>query len=526
MRRTLSFVMLPCDGGNKTKSAGIMATEKKAGTESKPAAASDGSVDSSEAFRGGRRLTPYLQSLAQISGIATIIAATVYALGVFTLVLPISRSYNSTFPAAWYTVSVVPKTVVVGHGIRSLFWPSLVLTLTTTLSALMVLWVLYVMSIGWRHARQTESQPTLNLTSLAIIYSVLALVFNLVLSALFPAWVKGSKLELPSSDVAFYAQRSLTFMSGPLDILIVLLCSASALLVLSSGVHYMRRLITSRAVPSLSFRGFIMSFRSLVFRGLVLAWLAWSLLFAVSRLENGYVHRFHLYKLLNSALVGYLVILFFLLAFVAMLLLILSALRYIWRIIMVAKRNKVLPSPSVALAGWGGSGWQRIRAFAPTLSYSAVLFLIFYVAALVALNVLYSVVFPLIDNTSGSIKSETWLDELFVPLVVFGAFISLAIMYRKGWRGLGRGEDDPFFQGGWLSVWKGLLRSIGSRSLRSGLFWSLGVAYVIALASAFLLAYLNPPPLPKVEVNEVAQAQSVQPKVSNQDKSPPLRGKR
>jgi hypothetical protein len=37
------------------------------------------------------------------------------------------------------------------------------------------------------------------------------------------------------------------------------------------------------------------------------------------------------------------------------------------------------------------------------------------------------------------------------------------------------------------------------------------VAYVIALASAFLLAQLRPPPLPEVEVNKFAQAESGQP---------------
>jgi hypothetical protein len=46
------------------------------------------------------------------------------------------------------------------------------------------------------------------------------------------------------------------------------------------------------------------------------------------------------------------------------------------------------------------------------------------------------------------------------------------------------------------------------------------VAYVIALASAFLLAGLHPPPLPKVEVNEVQHAQSVQP-----GQEPAFRGK-
>jgi len=454
-----------------------------------------------------------LQSVAQISGVATIIAATVYALGVFTLVLPISNSYNPTFTAAWYAVSVVPKTVVVGHGIRSLAWPSLALTVATTLTALMVLWVLYVVSIGWRHARQTASQPTLYLTSLAIIYSVLAILIIPALNALFPAWVQGSKLELPSSDVAFYTQRSLTMATVPLDILIVLSCSAIAVLVVARGMRYMQRLVASRAFPPMSLRGFIVSLRGLIFKGLLLVWLSWSFLYHLSRLEGYILETTFIYKeLLGPGSVAYYLSLFFFgLAFVAMLLLILGASRYILKLIKQAKRDKALPSPSAALTGLGGSGWQRLRVFAPTMLYSAVLFLVFCLATLVALNILYSFVLPQIDTVKESIKLESRLDEFFVPLVVLGAFISLAIMYRKGWRGLGRGEYDLFSQGGWVSFSKDLLTSIGSRSLRSGLFWSLGVAYVVALASAFLPAYLYPPPLPKVEVNEVAQAQSPQP---------------
>jgi hypothetical protein len=111
---------------------------KTAYSGSKHTSASNGSGSPNGETAGSRRLSSYLQSVAQISGVVTIIAATVYALGVFTLVLPISNSYNSTFPAAWYAVSVVPKTVVVGHGIKSLAWPSLALTVATTLFALMV----------------------------------------------------------------------------------------------------------------------------------------------------------------------------------------------------------------------------------------------------------------------------------------------------------------------------------------------------------------------------------------------------
>jgi hypothetical protein len=198
--------------------------EETAGSESRPTTASNGSVSSSGTSEDSRRFSSFLQSVAQVSGVVTIIAATVYALGMFTLVLPISNSYNSTFPAAWYAVSVVPKTVVVGHGISSLAWPSLALTVATTLFALMVLWVLYVVSIGWRHAKQTASRPTLYLNSLAVIYSLLALLIFLGFQALFPAWVQGSGLELPGPSVTYYTQRSLTFMQVPLDILIVLLC--------------------------------------------------------------------------------------------------------------------------------------------------------------------------------------------------------------------------------------------------------------------------------------------------------------
>jgi hypothetical protein len=272
----------------------------------------------------------------------------------------------------------------------------------------------------------------------------------------------------------------------------------------------MRRVIASRALPSMSFRGFI-------FKGLLLVWLSLSFLFSLNRSVIYIANTTFIYKeLYTPGRFGYLAgisltLLFLLLAFVAMLLLILSASRYILKLIKQARRNKALPSPSAALAGWGRSAGQRIRALAPTLLYSVVLFLMFYVAALVAMNVLYSFVLPLIDQVQVNIKAESRLDEFFVPLVVLGAFITLAIMYRKGWKGFGRGESDFLAEGGWLSFSKDLLASIGSRSLRSGLFWSLGVAYVIALAAAFLLAELSPPPLPKVEVNEVTPAQSSRP---------------
>jgi len=296
-------------------------------------------------------------------------------------------------------------------------------------------------------------------------------------------------------------------MVVPLDILVVLLWSASIVLFVVRGVRYGRRLVSNRAFPSMSFRG-------LIFKGLLLVWLVFSFLASLSRSEGYIVSTTSFYNVFRFDRDGfglYLFLSLLLLAFVAMLLVILRVSLYILKLLTQAQGDQAVHSRSAALVGLGRSEWQRIRALAPTLLYSAVLFLVFYVAALFAVNVLFEFLIPRIVEISEGIRSETWLDECFIPLVVSGAFISLVIMYRKGWRGLGRGEHDPFSRGGWLSFSKGLLMSIGSRSVQSGLLWSLGVAYVIALASAFLLADLHPPPLPKVEVNEVAQSGSSQP---------------
>src|SRR5215211_3278829 len=161
---------------------------------SKRTSASNGVGSPKGDIGGSRRLSSYLQSAAQISGVVTIIAATVYALGVFTLVLPIANSYNSTFAAAWYAVSVVPQTVVVGHGIKSVVWPSLALTLATTLFALTMLWVLHTLSIGWHHARAATERPAaaterpaLSPFSMVMNYAILSIILFTIASAVIIA---------------------------------------------------------------------------------------------------------------------------------------------------------------------------------------------------------------------------------------------------------------------------------------------------------------------------------------------------
>jgi hypothetical protein len=476
-------------------------------SESERTSASNGSRSPSGTSGGGRHLASYLQSVAQISGIVTIIAATVYALGMFTLALPISSNYHSTFPAAWYAVSVVPKTVVVGHGIKSLLWPSLALTVATMLFSLLVLWLVYIVSIGWHHARHTASQAAVDLTSLAIIYSLLS---SLIVEAVryFPAattWIEHNTLIY---DIPSQIRTTLALMAIPPAILIVLLYSVGAVLSIARAGRYLRRLIGNKVVPSVAFSGFI-------FKSLIIVWLTIALLSSALLLEN------HMNRILENGFTStnlvqgsyaptteYLFFVFFLLSVVAIVLLILRWWRYIAKWISEAIRNKAIPSPSASFASLGGSGVQHIRTLASTLLYAVVLFSVFCMTFLLAVNVLDYLVLPLISQADESIKVRSSWDMYFIPLIFFGAFASWVIMYRKGWKGLGRGEYDFLSERGGVSFSSDLLKGIGSRSLRSGLLWSLGVAYVIALGSAFLLAYLNSPPLPGVDIHEHAQLQS------------------
>jgi hypothetical protein len=469
-------------------------------SESKHTLAPNGSGSTGGTSGDRRHWSSHLQSVAQISGVATIIAATVYALGVFTLVLPISHSYHASFPAAWYAVSMVPKTVVAGHGIKSLIWPSLALTVATTLFALIVLWLLYVMLIGWHHARLTVSHPAVNLTSLAVIYSLLGWLILVAVHNFFPDSTGCMEVQTSPHDIVSHIRRNIACIAIPPAILIVLLYLVGAVLIVARGGRYLGRLIGSKVFPSMSFSGFI-------FKCLTIVWLTSAFLASALYLENN-ITSTNFVNPLYEATFGKLLFAFVLLSVVAILSSILRRWRYIAKLMSEATTNEALPSTPASFAGLGGSGNQRIRALASTLLYSVVLFSVFCMAVLVAVNVLSALVIPLISQANESMKESSRWDEYFIPLIAFGAFASFVIMYRKGWKGLGRDEYDLLSQSGWLSYSRDLVKSMGSRPIRSGLLWSLGIAYVIALASAFLLAHLNPPLLPDVRVHELAQMQS------------------
>jgi hypothetical protein len=58
--------------------------------------------------------------IAEIAALITILAATIYIMGMFALVYPIYRDVAKNSPTTLYVVSLVPRTVVAGHGVRLL----------------------------------------------------------------------------------------------------------------------------------------------------------------------------------------------------------------------------------------------------------------------------------------------------------------------------------------------------------------------------------------------------------------------
>ncbi len=62
-----------------------------------------------------------------------VIGAGTYIVGLVGLWLPILRTYDQDFATSWYAVSLVPRTVVAGHGVAQLRFPLLMLGIMTML---------------------------------------------------------------------------------------------------------------------------------------------------------------------------------------------------------------------------------------------------------------------------------------------------------------------------------------------------------------------------------------------------------
>ena len=58
------------------------------------------------------------QNVGDVAAIVTVLGAVVYVLGLVGLAIPFARTDARNFTTAWYAVSMVPKTIVAGQGVR------------------------------------------------------------------------------------------------------------------------------------------------------------------------------------------------------------------------------------------------------------------------------------------------------------------------------------------------------------------------------------------------------------------------
>jgi hypothetical protein len=70
-------------------------------------------------------------SIADVAALLTAAGIAVYALGLIGLAVPIRNHFATNFSTAWYAVSLVPKTVVAGQGLR--IWVQWPIAITTML---------------------------------------------------------------------------------------------------------------------------------------------------------------------------------------------------------------------------------------------------------------------------------------------------------------------------------------------------------------------------------------------------------
>ena len=66
------------------------------------------------------RRTEFLSRIGGISAVLAGTAAAIYVLGLFALWAPVARHFTGDFFTAWYAVSLIPRNVVAGEGVRQL----------------------------------------------------------------------------------------------------------------------------------------------------------------------------------------------------------------------------------------------------------------------------------------------------------------------------------------------------------------------------------------------------------------------
>jgi len=76
--------------------------------------------------------------IGDLAALVTVAGATIYVLGLVGLAIPIYRTFTHDMPTTWYAVTLLPKIVVAGQGVRIwVQWP-----LVMTAAMLLIIWLL------------------------------------------------------------------------------------------------------------------------------------------------------------------------------------------------------------------------------------------------------------------------------------------------------------------------------------------------------------------------------------------------
>jgi len=186
-------------------------------------------------------------TLGSLATILTVAGVTVYVLGLVGLALTIRIRLAKDIPTAWYAVSLLPRTIVAGQGMRIwLGWP---IGLTATIALLIIL----------SKALALEVTTTLS----TLFYMVIFVFFLYLVVFVWKAW----RSNTPSAkDFAFVSNRRHPFTRFAARILVIGLYTlvaflAASVIVLGSVILFLAGILIMAGLGSAGYaRGFLRGF--------------------------------------------------------------------------------------------------------------------------------------------------------------------------------------------------------------------------------------------------------------------------
>jgi hypothetical protein len=153
-------------------------------------------------------------AIGSLATILTVAGVTIYVLGLVGLAATIRLRLARDIPMAWYAVSLLPRTIVAGQGIRIwLGWP---ISVTATIALLMIL----------SKALELKADTTLSI----LFYGVILVFFLYLVVFVWKAW----RSDIPGAkDLAFVRNRRHAFTRFAARILAIGLYTLAALLAAS-----------------------------------------------------------------------------------------------------------------------------------------------------------------------------------------------------------------------------------------------------------------------------------------------------